>query len=81
MIPMTGSIAALICGRKNSQPVLSKEDMEEAARKAIRKEIDHQKTLEAKAWVKKARAERQRAETQMFWEWFNQEKKEENEDD
>ena len=74
---ITGAIAALICGkRSNSQPALSKEDIEEATRKAIRKEIDHQKTLEAKAWVKKVKEERIREENKMFCEWFNQEKKE-----
>lgn len=56
---------------------ITKKEVEEATAKAIRKEIDHQRTLEAKAWVKKEKEKRQKEESKMFWEWFNQKEKEE----
>lgn len=72
IVPMTGAIVALMGGKGSSS--VSKKDIEEAAAKAIRKEIDHQRTLEAKAWVKKQKEVRQREEAQAFWEWFKEEK-------
>ena len=76
-VPMTGAIAALICGNKSNRTSLSKEDVEEAASKAIKKEIERQKTLEAQAWVNKAKKERIAEENKAFWEWFAQDDKEE----
>lgn len=50
-------------------------EMKKSFKEAIREESEHQRALEAKAWVKKATKERQKEETKAFWEWMKEAKK------
>ena len=53
---------------------LTKEEVEQAVSKSLKKEFERQRTLEAKAWVKRAKKERAKEENKLFWEWIKESK-------